>query len=237
MATNGGKNSRQEELMPKKLTVDRLDTDPLYATEAATLRVLTDGLTRIERESDVLRLEEHLQRSPDGPRSGILRDRLKKQRGAPKKPAEAATLTAGSPAEVTAALALVHTGAQVERRVDRPKQIQRLEDDAAVVRAGIMQQQQIVDEIRGTASAALAGKLREEHRGVVLQQFRTLQAAAAAHDELRQFRSSFLSAGFEFRSDLLPEPMVRAAMILGSEADHDSEISRTRRLLEGLKIL
>jgi hypothetical protein len=230
-----------------KALITRLDADPAYAEAAAVLRVLQDGLSAIERDRDSAVVEDHLRRSPSDSHAGALRARLKANRSASPPPAQVAGNSSKSPAAVAEALELLKAGADrravlagISARPARPDHrqvIADLEENAAVIRAGIAAQQRVIDSIRGSASAALADRLRAGHRDLVLKQFRAAQHFAAATDALRQLRSEILAAGFEFRSDVLPEPTSRAALILGSESDWNSEVNGLRRLLEELGII
>ena len=219
----------------KPIGIDPIAADPAFAAAALTLRVLTDGLARIEGEANALRIEDYLRRQPKDPRAADLHARLK-HRVAAKPAAEQPKSGSDAPPAVIAALALLQVGPAALRRPDTAKQIAGLEDNANVLREGIMAQQQVVDELRSELSGSLAGRLREQHRALVLAAFRAAQSFAASVDDLRRFRSDVITAGYTFRSDILPEPLLRSALILGSETD-DSEISRTRRLLEEWKIL
>jgi hypothetical protein len=80
--------------------------------------------------------------------------------------------------------------------------------------------------------------LREAWRAIQLRKFRALQTVAAIKDEEADFRKSRIDAGYTpWRSDLLPAFASRPTLVLGSERDWDSAISRMRIALEEQKIL
>jgi hypothetical protein len=217
--------------------LERIDSNPLFAAAAGILRTLEDGLQQIEREADALRIEEHLAHKPSDPRAGVLQERLKKHRGAaPQKVAEP-TAEADLPPTVAAALEVICGGSRPARRLGRKALIEQAEDDAARVREAILAQQTVVDGIRNELSGELASRGTPQHRELVLAIYRAAQALAAATDAEREFRRTVVDAGYVWRTDLLPALTMRSALILGSEADWDSEISRARRLLEEVMVL
>ncbi|MFZ1905221.1 MAG: hypothetical protein WAU56_07500 [Steroidobacteraceae bacterium] len=217
--------------------VERIDSSPRFATAAAILHTLEEGLRAIERESDALRLEDYLGRSrlKADPRSGELRQRLKTLRESART-TQAPPVDTELPPPVKAALELLRAGVRPARR-DLAALLEQLEDDKAVVREAICAQHAIVEAIRGDLSADVARDVRTAHRELVLTQYRAAQQFAAAIDAERELRRSITGAGYTWRDDLLPAPTMRAALILGSEAEFDSEISRVRRMLEEWKVL
>jgi hypothetical protein len=221
--------------MAKKLTVDgRIDANQRFAAASSILRVLEEGLWQNERERDALAIEDHLSRRPNDPRAEVMRERLRKHRGAQKPEAPAAE--PDMPRPVVAALELLRAGAR-PTRVDRKALIAQLEDDADVLREAIIAQTAVVDAIRSELSGELAVRLKSEYKALVVAQYRAAQALAAATDAEREFRRAVIEAGFIWRTDLLSAPLLRSALILGSERDFDSDVSRMRRALEQQKVL
>jgi hypothetical protein len=221
----------------EKLGIGRLDANPQYAEADATLRFLIDGLAGIQRQLDTIRIEGLLQSRPNDRHASALRERLRKNGAATTAGPASNPISSDVPSEVAAAVTLLKAGTAAPRRLDRGKQISQLEDDAIVVRAGIFAQEAILADLRAAASVALAPRLLKYQQARVLARHRALQAAAHEEDELRDLRIAVTSSGRVYPHDLLPEPTFRSILILGSERDWDSEISRNRRLLEELKIL
>jgi hypothetical protein len=221
--------------MAKKSTpIEPIDTNPRFAAASAILRALLEGERQVERERDALIIEGHLASRPQDPRRADMTARLKKLRAAAPRDIPANDPALAPP--VAAALELVR-GAKAPRRVDRGTLIAQIEDDRYVIRLGIITQHAVVDAIHAELSGEVNMRLRETQRALVLQRFRAEQALAAAWGEELALKRNVVQAGYAWRPDLLPSPSARAGLILGSESDFDSEISRTRRMLEELNVL
>ena len=115
---------------------------------------------------------------------------------------------------------------------DLDAQIAKLEKDIGIITAAIVVQRAKVDLLRHELSGELARRLQPDHRALVLAMFRAAQSYAAAVEAENNFRSSVLGSGHNWRPDLLPCPSIHSATVLGFESRHDSELSRTRRILE-----
>ena len=205
-------------------------------TEATgKLRYLEAGLAQIQNQIDTLQIERYLAVKPNDRKA---REQLSKRKASMPQNEVPASAKKDEPAAVTAALDLLR-GPKTAIRLDRDATIRQLEDDASIVGAAISAQREIVDDIREALSVDTMRRLSDAHRKLVLQQFRCAQQLAAATDALLSLRSDVASAGYSWRPDLLPEPPMRSALILGSESGlaQDTEICRTRRLLEEWKIL
>jgi hypothetical protein len=210
--------------------------DTRFAELAAVLRFLEDGMSQIEREADALRIEDYLTLRPKDPRAPYLNDRLKKYHSSAPAKKVAEPANDAMPDTVAVALELLNKGSRPVHR-NRKAIIQQLEGDRDLIGKAILDQRAVIDALRDELSSALAIRLVKKHRELVLGQFRAAQALAAATDLQDEFRSLFISAGYTWRDDLLPAPQLRAALVLGSEATFESDISRTRRALEELKII
>ncbi len=211
-----------------------------FADAMSILRMLQDGAEGLQRQLDVLRLEDFVGdvgRLARDPRKVAIEARLTKMKAAVPQPA-AAAVQADHPAAVVQALELLRTDSpRLSRRIDRKELGARLLDDLDVVRAAISVQSEIIDQIRDRLSMEQARKAAPEYRAMIVRLFRNLQQVAHTTDELRDFHRSVSAAGFTARPDLLPALPSRAPLVLGSESTHDSEISRARLMLEDLKWL
>jgi hypothetical protein len=171
-------------------------------------------------------------------RNAKLRARLEKHRA--KAPSPTATTEAaaeGLPSTVAHALAII-AGSRPASRVDHKTLIEQFQGDLDAIRAAIFIQVPIVEGIRNDLNAQRFMQDREAWRAIQLRKFRALQAAAAVRDEESDFRQSRIAAGYTpWRADLLPEMASRPMLVLGSERDWDSEISKVRVALEAEKIL
>jgi hypothetical protein len=218
--------------------IKSIHEDVAFTEATGKLRYLETGLAQIQNQIDELQIERYLAFKPNDRKARELGQQLSKRKLSMPQNAVAASAKSNEPAAVTAALELLRRP-ESPVRLDRDATIRRLEDDANLVSAAIGAQTQIVDEIRDALSVETVRRLSDTHRKLVLQQFRCAQQLAAATDALLSLRSDVASAGYTWRPDLLPEPPMRSALILGSESGlaQDTEICRTRRLLEEWKIL
>jgi hypothetical protein len=234
--------------------IESIEGDERFKAASSILRTLEHGLTAIEAEADALRIEEHLKRQPANARAGDkrrnsrnadLQARLDKHHAkVPAKAAEEPT-PGGLPATISAALEIIRGGLALRgpaikpaTRVDLKTLIEQFQNDQDAIRAAIFIQAPIVDGIRNELIAAQSMSDREAWQAIQLRKFRALQIVAALKDEEDEFRRNRVDGGFTpWRSDLLPSIATRPMLIVGSERDWDSEISRARRFLEESKVL
>jgi hypothetical protein len=221
--------------MNKASQLPRIDSVKPFAEASSILRTLEDGQRNIERSIDSLKIEGYLERRPKDSRAPLLRERLAENRKTSSN-AIGSKKSDLAPA-VTAALELIRNGSRSNTRASRESQIQQLEADRKLVHDAVIEQSTIVESLKSELSEQVARRMRDEHRALVLQQFRALQQVAAATDAERQFRSAVLEAGYAWRADLLPAPLLRSALALGLETEGNSEITRTRLLLESWGLL
>jgi hypothetical protein len=216
-----------------------ISDNKLFAAAADVLRMLQDGAEGLQRQLDVLRLEDFVGdvgKLARDPRKLAIQARLTKLKADAPKPAAAAVQT-GHPPAVAAGLELLASTTPVTRRTDRRALVAQLEDDRDTLRLAICEQHQVVDGIRDSLSAELARKLEKSHRTLIVQQFRHAQALAHSTDQLRALYRSVSEGGFTARPDILRGTPGRACLILGSESVHDSEVSRMRVTLEEMGAL
>ena len=237
----------------KTQSLERIYDNPRYAAESARLQMFEEGQREAERAIAVLNLESYLGNTkPTNPAEQSqlrrqMQERLERLRaGAPQKNKSESAPGDGMPPEIVAALELLQARLETQDskrspRFDRRAEIVRLEDDRDVFRKAIFAQQLIVDEIRGELEyqihTAALQLVKPEHNEDVLAQYRAAQQFAAATDRIRARQKSVTDAGYRWRSDLLPTPGERLALMLGSEADYNSGISCMRRMMEELKII
>jgi hypothetical protein len=237
-------------------TVKPIESDQRFAAQAQTLRVLEHGLSAIEAELDALNIEWHLghhkiAEDPQGrvrenklrlnSRNAQLRARLTAHRAKVPAPKTEEPAAGELPSTVATALEIIRgsrPALRVNQKTLQKTLIEQLENDRDAIRSAIFVQAPIVDALRDELIAQRAMQDREAWRAIQLRKFRALQALAAIKDEENDFRKSRFDAGFApWRSDLLPEYASRTMLVLGSERDWDSEISRMRKALEEAKIL
>jgi hypothetical protein len=221
--------------MKKQPQLTPIADDQRYAAASTILRTLQDDERAIEHELDSLRIEGYLASRPNDSRAPMLRERLKKNRAA-SPPKKVEPPKSDLPAAVVVALELLQEGRR-PTHASRAAQIDQLEADRVIVHQAVIEQSAVVEALRDELSHQLAKRLQADHRALVLAQYRALQALAVATDAERLFRAAVTNAGYQWREDLLPAPTLRTALIVGSESEHDSEVSRTRRLLEELRII
>lgn len=228
----------------RKPTIEPIDNNQRFAAASSILRTLENGLAVIEAEIDAQKVEEHLGRQPKDhrnkprpdSRNAVLQARLDRHREkAPAKQVDQ-TVADGMSDSVVAALEIIR-GSRPPSRVSRQKLIEQLETDRAAVRAAIFIQAPIVDELRNELDALQSMKDRDEWFDIQLQKQRDKQRLAATGDREADFIKSRIDAGYRWRGDLLPQIGARSMLVLGSERDWNSEISRSRRELEEAKVL
>jgi hypothetical protein len=234
----------------KKAAVVPIDSDKGLEAASAILATIERGFQEIETDIGRHRREEHLGRQlqttaraadPRRPttisRNDQLNDWLKKNGAAvPSKKLEEA-LTGELPLDVSVALELV-TGTRpiAPPLLDRRALIQQLEKNRDQIRKGRDLQKAIVDELRNELATRRFMQKQKPHFHREIQILRILQDVAALNDAKNDDRQAETEAGCRpWRSDILPEVLTRVLLVLGSERDWDSEISRGRRRLEELK--
>jgi hypothetical protein len=229
-----------------------IDADKGLEAASAILATIERGFQEIETDIGRHRREEHLGRQlqtnaraadPRRPiitRNDQLNDWLKKNSAAvPTKKGVEEALTGELPLDVSVALELV-TGTRpiAPPLLDRRTLIQQLEKNRDQIRKGRDLQKSIVDELRNELATRRSMQKQKPWSARELRIFRLFQDAAALNDEKNDDRQAEIVAGCRpWRGDLLPEVLTRVLLVLGSERDWDSEISRARRRLEELGLI
>jgi hypothetical protein len=222
--------------------VEPITTNARFNAELSRLRDLEKGQRRLEREISRLRAERHLERRPNDKRALAALKALE-SRAAEDGEASTATPAGASespaPSAVTEAFDIINdsTPAASPPPVDRNERADRLEKRLPKLLKGIRAQSELVEQLRYELSVELASRLKAHQRAAALAIFRAAQALAAAVDSEEALRATVLENGFLWLPELLPSPKLHSALVLGSETDPGSEISRVRRLLEDLKVL
>lgn len=233
-------------LARKSTPPEPIESNERFASAAAILRTLQEGQRTLESRLDALRVEERLafaSTETDTQRSRMRKRLAELRAAAPSTSTSGAQPDSQLPSVVSAALELLRTGVAPARgdtrrtRKDFAQDRERLEDDREIVHRAIVFQQSAVDAVHGDLSADAERARGAAHRERVLAIYRAAQEFAAKVDALREADAEYTGAGYGRRYDLNPAPMMRSALILGSEADWDSEISRVRRQLEEWKVL
>jgi hypothetical protein len=220
------------------ISIPGRDDDKGYAEGAAILRTLMEGRSGFLRDRDTLVVSNQLGKQSKGARSDDLRKRLAQNRAASPKKSEPAPAAGSLAPQVEIALALLRNGTRPTHLLrDHAKMLAELDQDLDVVQEAIAVQQSLLERIAAELSLKVAENIKAKHRELVLQQFRSAQQFAAANDKLRELRQAVAESGHQWVPDALPEPVSRAQLMLGSETQWDSEISRIRRFLEDQKII
>ena len=226
--------------------IEPIALDKRFAAAQELLTSLRLGHIGLEQAAALLRVEYHLDHRPQDKRAQVVKEQLKQSieaAGFQAAPAAVrstqqqpmATMTAIE--EGLAALKDEGQALPANAAMEKLERIAKLESRARKAHKAIVHQTLVVEQIRGELSATMANKMRAQHRALVLGIFRSAQAFASAADAEREFKSIFVGAGFQWRPDLLPAVSINSAIVLGSEADPGSEITRVRKFLEELKVL
>lgn len=223
--------------MPKQQTQTEIEAlDARIADARAVMNVLQEGLREIDKELDAIRLERYLSTSGLQKNQRALRDQLKELRESMRAGNAAPPAGGGDlPTAVAKALALLREGTQPPLKDART--VEQLEGNRKIIREAICEQTPIIEELVSGRGAAIQRTMRPEWDKEQLELFRALQVAAAKADVVRKRRQSVIADCGVWRPDILAEPIWRSVLVLGSESEWDSEISRARRTLEELKIL
>jgi hypothetical protein len=222
--------------MAKSKVEPSIHTIARVADQEAILHVLQDGERQIEREIKRLNIAAFLEQHPGDRDALAARARLGEGNDSPltsqTKPA------AADSAVIEQALRLITSGERdAMGSAERPARLRKLAADLELIVRARFQQEETVRAIRAEESdkADRPREQRRRERGVKL--LRLLQQVAAVVDEQRDEDRAFAEAGYTLFLDRSPLPAVRVTLLLGSERDWDSEISRARRRLEELKVI
>jgi hypothetical protein len=219
--------------MAKKQPDEPITANAEFVTAEAILSRLNAGATQLEAEIGALRIEVHLGRGRPDVREGALRARLQAHRRL--KPAPEETLpSSGVSVTITAALELLGSGVRVPRKADRQQIIVALLEDLETVRAAAREQKAIRDELFNELTGANALRRKPNHTELAKQELNAYREAARKTDALREFHVGIAKAGFGARPDILQETTLRAGLVLGSESNPNSDISRAVRRAEEL---
>jgi hypothetical protein len=234
-------------LRNKPLTIDPIGAEKPVAVLDATHSTLKSGREKLKTELDSLIIDEHLGRQPQSTartdkrrrpivtRNDKLRERLHKNRAIVPEQKASEPLSGELPAAVTLALEIINTSRSAPPQLDRRVLIEQLKKDLDAVETGIASLEHVRDTQLEELKYSQVLKDEDPWFALLVRWTRELQAAAATGDQISDFMKSRFDAGyFPWRPDLLPELGVRVKLVLGSERDHDSEISKMRRRLEGL---
>ena len=226
----------------KKLTLVPIAEHPEYKAAATVQQTLQAGLTALEQEKLALEIEYALPKAaPKAERTKLMTERLTAHRA--KIPRSIEPVPPDVPRPVYLALEVIEGGTKLEvvrarrDREDLVAMIARVAADCRTVQTGIIAQTTVLDEIRDRLSFETATRLKAEHRSLIVQQYRAAQALSATTSAEQAFHRAVTDAGYGWRPDVLPAPAMRAALMIGDESIWDSEISRTRRILEELKVI
>jgi hypothetical protein len=213
--------------------IEPIATDTRFADALSLLHWLEDAHRRLKHRAAVLRAERWLERRPRDKRAMSGLEQLK--RNCPV-PAEQLAPPDDSVKELSAEVASA-LGAEASRRLNREVMAEQCDEIDHAVRVRIFAQKELVEQVRHELSVEQAQRVKPQQRAAVLAIFRAAQALAAAVDSEEALRATVLENGFLWLPELLPSPKLHSALVLGSETDPGSEISRVRRLLEDLKVL
>jgi hypothetical protein len=120
-------------------------------------------------------------------------------------------------------------------RIARQIELQNME---IVVEAGLRDAAEMVRALRDEIGDGQNRLVQKAHSALNVQLFRACQAVAEIAEQERALRSAVAAVGYTVRSDILPNPAVLSALLLlGSELDHNAQISQFRRLLQSRGLL
>lgn len=231
----------------KKSTLDLpaipdLRSDPEYAEAAGLLTAFEEKRREINDRILLLTIEHHFATRPKQSSSGNdadlryqerkLRDALSKTSG--KKPS---VTDADQAPEIVAGIRLLR-GEHIPPQPDRPSQIAKLREQLAVVDNAIMALAPVIEAVRSQKNFELSQRLAAYNNELTLNHYRACVEVVRSVAALRNLHTSVVRAGYgELRSDIAPETIARATLLLGLESESDSQVSTLRRHLEQRGIL
>ena len=216
-----------------------ISEEPALQPVEATLNELRALHLRMSREVEILDLEARFAHRP--PTGNSERDQLLAARLAllqkQTPPAAQQTATQGGQTQAVAtALALADNSAPVpvtDKTARRADLARRLE----LVDLALREQEILADTIRADLSRSKSQEVQEQHNTLAVAMFKAAQAFARATSAERQLRAELLRGGYTIAPDLISPPTLSAALVLGTEDQHDSQISTVRRHLEAKGII
>lgn len=226
----------------KKPTLEPIHAQPEFKAASAILQTLEAGFAALGQEKRALEIELSLPKGkPKTERTKHAHAQLTSYRAkVPRKVTGA--VPPNVPPAVHVALELLQGDSKLVVRAERASEdlralIAHVRADMETVRAGVVCQHGVLDEIRDRLSFETATRLKAAHRELILAKYRAAQQLSAATTAEHAFHREFTANGFVWRPDVLISPGMRCALAVGDESVWDSEISRTRRTLEEAKIL
>ncbi len=220
-----------------RLNLD-LHGDPRLAPAERLLAAFRGRSARLARERERVALERaSRERTGNGTqRDDMLRTRLAELRQDEPIVAAVDPPTDAPTAAISAGLKVL-AGEPAPKPRDYAAQIAEIDRQLEILREAELDQAAVVAEIADTVTVELLNRVAPEWAKLQLSAYRAAQELARATGRVRDLRATILNAGIELRPDILPQPAVRAPLMLGDEAEYDSEISNWRRILERLGML
>ncbi len=253
LSSKGAHKRSYDELVPEKplpvpsspatINLRQLAEDPEIAAATDLLGKLREAAAQFEHEKERLDLEyyfgegrQFVEGASDGPRDVRLRERLKVLQ------AQAPTMPTSSPSgahpdnDIASALSLI-AGAPIPPSDDRSARRREIARKIATIDMALRKQQLLYHELVADKSHAISDALRPQHDALLVEIFQAAQKLSRLVDDERDFRASVIVRGYDPSAEIIGPLNSSAALILGSERQYDSEISRIRRQLEDRGLL
>jgi hypothetical protein len=232
----GGEAARVAKVQAE-LGIARFD-DPLFELRRSFLA----GVVRLEAETDIITTQRWLDTATSKGRADEERhrDRLKTLKAELGQDAEPPPLKPGEqPPEIARALEVLADDDALKAVPPKPEtRLAELADKKVILEAGLRCVAGQIEERRGTRGYEQAVKLRKRHGELLIALFRAGQQFSQAAEQERLLRTAFTAAGYSPRWDVLPAPgVLGAVLVLGNEADWESQLSQYRRFLQSRKLL
>jgi hypothetical protein len=219
------------------LGIIRFEDQPAAVPLWRIHRALSSGLAKLDAEIDLLDIEQYLATATSKGRSNKqqLAERAAKRRAELGRGAEPVPQPAGGlPPEVQRALAVLNNDETALKGPPKSAgRMAQLQDAKVVFEAGIRAVEGQLEELRATAAYEQATRIQKRHGELLVELFRAAQRLSEKAIEEQSSRAAFTNAGHPPRWDLLPAPGVLGAiLVLGREAEWESQISEYRRFLQ-----
>jgi hypothetical protein len=221
-------------LLPVSAVSEPLDADVNYAREIELLARLKAVQRRIELTIRATDLRLHVQPGDIEGRGGERRQITAQQ--LVKIDAELADARpTETESKIEAALRIGE--GEFKEPLAPGDALARLRQQEAVLFTAVNEQHEKVDALVGRLSHECAIANRSDHQRLLCTIYDRASAFAASLDDERRFRADLLSRGYRPTPEILPEPPLRSAAILGSESNPNSELVRWRQALEAAGVL
>lgn len=215
---------------PATVEVTPLRLDPDYAAQTAIRDLLQRKIDLVRAQLDLAAMERAGAATSKDAQVHRNFARIKAAALDATRPTTPAASTGDHPPAVVVALAALQDGPPKRRNTLAERE--QADDLVALLQAGVLVQQRVIDDIASTLSWEHAKRVQAQHRARMADIMEGARALSAAVEAEAAMVNATVAAGMTWRFDINPRPIPPAAADLGRGADWGSQISTFRRDLE-----